>query len=84
VEDSFQTLELDGTRYIGFLVRHGGLVQLSTVSSKLEVPASAALIALPEAVRSHGGDAIILGCVLLGLMRVLVPVAGMKRGRRNT
>ena len=61
VEDSYLALEVDGVRYLGFVVRHGGVVQLVSADS-----AEMAAAAVPGA---RYGDLLLLGvCGLVLLM----------------
>ncbi|MBX3177021.1 MAG: hypothetical protein KF886_06665 [Candidatus Hydrogenedentes bacterium] len=76
VPDTFVALELDGVRYVGFVVRHGGLIQISTAALRSMKPAQAAMLPLEDLVRSHGGN----GIVILGLLGALC-LHAMRRRR---
>ena len=82
VQDSYLELELNGVRYLGFLARHAGLVQVSAASAKAETVADASALPLPFLAKAYGGDGIVLLGILLGFLFVLPRVAGRRPGFR--
>jgi hypothetical protein len=66
VPDSYLDLELNGTTYVGFLVRHSGIVQLGSADTAEPVPTSAAVF--PPA-RNAVGDVFLFAVALVALYR---------------
>jgi hypothetical protein len=78
VEDSLLELELDGVRYVGFVARHGALVQLGAAAGKSEEVTGASALPLGMIFGPRSGDGVIFLSVLV-LFAAVLP-RRMRRG----
>lgn len=67
--DSYLEIEVDGIRYLGFVVRHGGIVQIGREAETTgqQVTSQASVIAFSSDLRARAGDVAILAIALIGL-----------------
>ncbi|HUW60709.1 MAG TPA: Ser-Thr-rich GPI-anchored membrane family protein [Candidatus Bathyarchaeia archaeon] len=73
--DSYLALETRGIRYVGFLVRHGGVVRLGDGTARAETAAASVV----PPVRGITGDLLILGVALAA-----IALGGVSRRTRNS
>jgi len=72
VDDSVLELELNGVRYVGFLVRHGAVVRMGPAAGKSEVVIGASALPLEALFGTRSGDGVVL-LVLVAMLVVVLP-----------
>ncbi len=75
VEDSILELELNGVRYVGFLVRHGAVVRMGPAAGKSEVVSGASALPLEAIFGARSGDGVVMAVLMLMLLVVLPRVS---------
>jgi hypothetical protein len=77
VEGSMLEMELDGVNYIGFLVRHGAVLQLAPVSGKVERISDASALPITTIFGSRSGD----GAIFIAVVALLLVFPRLMRRR---